>query len=121
MSAATDNVGVAKRCMKQKAVYWAPVELDEFGKPGWDDPIEIDCRWEDVTEEIIAPDGERVLTRAKLIVDRDLEIKGVMWLGELDDVIDEDNPKDNDDAWEIIQVMKTPDFKGRKYLREAYL
>ena len=116
-----DNVRVAVRTMKQKGVYWELDALDEFGKPTWKEPIEIDLRWEDAEEEIINPNGERVMSRAQLIVDRDLTIKGVLWLGELDDIGSSDNPKSNDGAWEIIQYLKTPDFKGRKYLREAYL
>ena len=55
MAAATDNIGIAKRAMKQKAMYWAPLELDDYGKPTYSDPIEIDCRWEDKVEEFIEP------------------------------------------------------------------
>lgn len=120
-SAATDNVRVAVRAMKQKAVYWPPSELDDFGKPTWGTAVEIDCRWEDVQEQFINSNGETALSRAKLIVDRDLENKGVLWLGELDDVVDINDPKDNPNAWEILRFMKTPDFKGRRYLREVLL
>jgi hypothetical protein len=121
MAAATDNITTATKVMKQKAVYWAPSGVDEFGKPEYDTPEEIDCRWEDKQEEFITPNGEREISHAKLIVDRDLLKKGVMWLGELDDVTDEDNPKNNDGAWEIRAFMKTPNFKGTAFLREVYL
>jgi len=122
MAAATDNVRVAVRTMKQDAVYWAPLsELTEFGKPDWEAGIEIKCRWEDVVKEIIAPNGETVLSNSTLIVDRDLKVKGVLMLGDLDSTVDDDDPKENDGAFEIIQIGKTPDFKGRKFLREAYL
>ena len=120
MAAAVDNVGVARRAMKQKAVYWAPLEPDAYGKPTYDDPIEIDCRWEDVQEEFVNPEGDREVSRSKLIVDRDLELKGMMKLGELDSNT-EDDPKQEDDAWEIRLFMKTPNFKGTKFLREVYL
>jgi len=120
-SAADDNVRVAIRAMKQTAVYWAPTTLDDFGKPTWHTPVEIDCRWTDEIEEFIDPSGERHLSRAKLIVDRDLEVKGVIWLGNLVDVSDLDDPKNNRNAWEILGTKKTPDFKGRKYLRQVYL
>ena len=119
--AADDNVRVAVRTMKQKAVYWAPLTLDDFGKPTWRTPVEIDCRWTDQQEEFINPNGERQLSRAKLIVDRDLEVKGVVWQGRLVDVSDLDDPKNNDNAWEIMAFRKTADFKGRKYLRQVYL
>ena len=121
MPAATDNISVANRAMKQEAVYWPPDTLDEFGRPSWGTPEEISCRWEDVTEEFIDPNGDRQISKSKLIVDRDLLIKGLLKLGELDSTVDQDDPKDNEDVWEIRLFSKIPDFKGRKYLREVYL
>lgn len=120
-SAATDNISVAVKAMKQKAVYWGLSTLDAFGKPMYEDPVEIDCRWEKVQEEFVDANGDRVISKAKLIVDRDLELKGVLWLGELEDLIETDDPKENDDAWEIRLFKKTPDFKGTKFIREVYL
>lgn len=119
--AADDNVRVAIRTMKQTAVYWPPSILDAKGKPTWGTPCEIACRWTDAIEEFIDPDGERQLSRGKMIVDRDLKVKGVLFLGTLSTVQDLDDPKKNDNAWEILQTKKTPDFKGRKYLRQVYL
>jgi hypothetical protein len=119
--AADDNVNVAVRTMKTTAVYWAQDSLDAFGKPTWDTPVQIDCRWTDATEEFIDPNGETQLSHAKLIVDRDLEVKGVMWQGLLVDVVDSSTPKNNPGAWEILQFKKTANFKGNKYLRQVYL
>jgi len=61
------------------------------------------------------------MSQAKLIVDRDLVTKGVLMLGTLDDVVDSDNPKNNSGAWEILLFRKTPNFKGTKFIRNAYL
>jgi len=119
--AATDNISVAKRAMKQTAVYWAPGAPNDFGKPTYDEPVEIDCRWSEAQEEIILPNGDREMSQAKLIVDRDLVTKGVLMLGTLDDVVDSDNPKNNSGAWEILLFRKTPNFKGTKFIRNAYL
>jgi hypothetical protein len=118
---ADDNVRVAVRTMQQTAVYWARTGMDSYGKPTYDDPTTIACRWDDVQEEFIAPNGDRELSKARLIVDRDLTIKGVLLLGDLDSIVDDDDPKDNDGAWEIRGTKKTPNFKGTKYLREVYL
>jgi len=120
-SAATDNIKVAVKTMKATAVYWSQAGLSVFGKPTWNEPVEIACRWEDAKEEFINPNGEVQVSNAKLIVDRDLVVKGVIWMGELDDVFDTDEPKNNEGAWEIIHFKKTPSFKGNKYLREVYL
>jgi len=119
--AATDKISVAKRAMKQTAVYWAPGAPNDFGKPTYDEPVEIDCRWSEAQEEIILPNGDREMSQAKLIVDRDLVTKGVLMLGTLDDVVDSDNPKNNSGAWEILLFRKTPNFKGTKFIRNAYL
>ena len=121
MAAATDNMKIATKVMKQTAVYWEPNGVDEFGKPEWTDPVEISCRWEDKQQEFINANGETQISSSVLFVDRDLELKGVLLLGELDSLVDEDDPKLNDGAWEILQTGKLPDFKGKKYLRTVYL
>jgi hypothetical protein len=121
MPAATDNIGVAKRTMKQKAIWWAHDGLDDFGKPTYNiAPVEIDCRWEDRTEQFINANGDQEVSRSVLIVDRDISLKDKMKLGELDSTIYAD-PDDNEDVWEVLQFMKIPDFKGRKRLRQVYL
>jgi len=120
-SAATDNVRSAVKAMNQKAVYWAPAGPNEFGKPTWENPVEIDCRWTDKQEEFIDPNGEQQMSRAKLIVDRDILVQGVLWLGLLINVVDSDDPKNNDGAWEILLYSKLPDKKGTRFLRQAYL
>lgn len=120
-TAATDNVPVAVRAMKQTAVLWPVSDVDEFGRPDYDAPVEIGCRWEAVQEEFITPEGDRELSRAKLIVDRDVDVKSMLYLGDLDDVVDPDDPRNNDGAWEARQFKKTPNFRGTKFLREVYL
>lgn len=121
MAAATDNIKAAIRGTNQKAVYWSMSELNEFGKPGWGTAIEIDCRWEEIHEQFINPNGETQVSRAVVFVDRDVEIKGVLFNGELSAVTDTNNPKNNDGAWEIVQFDKIPDVKGNRFLRKAYL
>ena len=121
MAAATDNAKVAKKAMKQKAIWWDhDGGFDEFGDPTYAAPVEIDCRWEDVAEEFINPDGDKEVSRSKLIVDRDMKVKDMLKLGELDSTIETD-PKDNLDVWEVRLWGKVPDFKGRRYVREVYL
>lgn len=118
---ATDNMGVSKRFMKQTAVYWEASGVSDHGQPTYEAPVQIDCRWEGVTEEFIDSDGDRVLSRARLIVDRDIAMKSVLWLGVLVDVVDENDPRENDDAWEVRQFRKTPNKGAKKFHREVYL
>jgi len=112
----------------QKAVYWPPgseesggTDFDDYGQPQYADAVEIDCRWDDVTEEIILADGTRDLSQAVVIVDREVSVRGVLWLGELVDVEDEDVPKNNSGAFEIKRVDKNPDIDNVETLIRAYL
>jgi len=122
MAAATDNIGIAVKTMRQTAVYWAPTgSHDANGQPTYETPEEISCRWDDVAEEFITATGSRELSRAQLIVDRDLEVTGMILLGTLGSSIDQADPHANVGAWEIRQTAKTPSLRGTKYLREAIL
>lgn len=120
MSAATDNVPVASRTMKQAAIHWPFTGVDDFGQPTYGSPEEIACRWDTVNEEFITPSGDQEVSRARLIVDRDIAVKDRLALGELDSLTPED-PKDQDGAWEVRSFNKTPNFKGTKFLREVFL
>jgi len=121
MPAASDNHRLAKKYMKQDAVYWPTEDVDAFGKPSWGSPVVIKCRWESSRETFINANGDEEVSRAKLIVDRDIEEKSVLLLGTLANVTDQDNPKENDGAWEVRLFMKTPDAKAKRFLREVYL
>jgi hypothetical protein len=113
---------------KQKGVYWPPKseetggqDFNDYGQPQYADPVEIDCRWEDVAEEFIGPTGLREVSRSMVYVDRDVKPGGVLLLGELAGVADLASPKNNDGAWEIRQFDKTPNLRATEFLRAAYL
>lgn len=120
MAAATDNIGIARRAMKQTAIWWDASTPGEFGKPTYAVPVEVSCRWEDIAEEFINPNGDVEISRSKLFVDRDMKVKDKLKLGDLDSTINND-PDDNEDVWEIRGWGKVPDLKGRKFLREVIL
>lgn len=114
----------------QKAVYWPPGsestsvarDFDDYGKPLYADAVEIDCRWDDCDEEITLPDGKREFSTSKVIVDRDVSLRGVLWLGELADVTYLDAPKDNEGAFEIKKITRTPMVdEGDEFLVRAFL
>lgn len=109
--------------LKQYAVWWplASVEYDDYGQPIPTSPVEIKVRWEDVSEEFLDDKGTLQISRAKVYVDRDIKVGGVLMLGELDSGVDEDNPKENENAWEIRRVEKLPNLKVSEFLRTVYL
>jgi hypothetical protein len=113
---------------KQTAVYWPPgstetggQDYDEYAKPLYGQMVQIACRWEDVNEEFVGPDGERDTTRSIVYTDRDVAVRGVLMLGVLGDVTDPDDPKSNVNAWEIRRFDKLPNLRNTEVLRKAYL
>lgn len=106
----------------QPAVYWAPV-----GKPGRDGkprvaaPVEILCRWEDVTVRFIdAGTGDEVTSKARVFPNQEVVSGGWLLKGGLDDLAPDADPITND-AHEIRRYEDLPDFKGSKHLLTAML
>ncbi len=121
-------MSIIKRMRKQTAVYWAMAasesageDFDDHGQPQWASPVEIKCRWEDVSKEFVDPKGTTRVSRSIVYADRDLVVGGVLMLGELTDVDEEENVLENDGAWEIRRFDKIPNLKATEFLRMAYL
>lgn len=118
---ADDNIKAARRVMKQKAVYWHHSGDDASGQPLYDDPVELDCRWEDIHELYLDMNGNDQVTNAKVIVDRDLVVQGQLWLGSLEDLTSQEHPTENTGSFSIKKFEKIPDRKGKKFARIALL
>jgi len=105
---------VFKKARNQKAVLWACIGIDGYGKPCLADPVEILCRWENVQEEFISPDGVRQFSVAVVYPDRKVPVGSVMWEGELKDLetIYANGAKDNPEAAEVQQYASHPNFKN---------
>lgn len=121
-------MGIITRMLKQTAVYWPPGstdsdgdDFDDFGVPIVTTPLEISVRWEDIAEEFIDSEGTRQISRSRIYVDRDVEIGGILMLGELTDITDAVNIKENDGAWEIRQFEKLPNLRQTETLRTVFL
>lgn len=122
-------MSIITKMLKQKAVYWPPEsvdssgdDFDNYGQPQVSvDPIEIDCRWEDVAQEFIDSEGTAQVSRSVVYVSQDVEVGGILMSGNLVDVIDAVNIKENPNAWEIRRFDKLPNLKATKFLRTAYL
>lgn len=108
--------------LKQYAVYWGPTgETGDAGQELYNDPIEIRCRWDDRPTAFIDSMGNEAVSKAEVMVDRDLTILGILWQGRLSQVTSETDPFLNSNAWRIRQFGKTPDTKTKKFFRIAYL
>ena len=122
-------MSVITRTLKQICVYWAlgstesgGDDFDDHGFPIWTDPVKIKCRWEDANEEFIAANGTKTSSKSKVYVESDVDVGGVLMLGELIDVSSNlADVKENEGAHEIRRFDKTPNFKATEFLRMAWL
>lgn len=108
----------------QKAVFWAKSDPDRHGVVSFLAPVEIDCRWEDTSEEYLDAEGNRSTSRAKVYVDRDMERLGALRLGLISAVISQTAPFDpfeNTNTYEIRRFDKLPTLDGDEFLRTAFL
>lgn len=119
----TKPIDFLARNQKQKAVYWGNPTKDGYGKFSYDDPVEIDCRWVDTTEIIMAANGEQIVCNAKVRVSQDLDKQGMLYLGYLQNLTESQlsDPTTVDGAYEIKRFDKIPSVRGNKFYRKAYL
>lgn len=111
-------------------VYWAlksnesgELAYDNHGQPAHTDPVEIRCRWQDQVQEIIDPEGTRHMTKAKVYVESDVDVGGMLYHGLLSGLPSGylSPREDVEDAWEIMRFEKLPELKYGQYLRTVYL
>jgi len=121
-------MSIITRMLKMTCVYWPPGgedsgghDFDDYGKPLYADSVELKCRWEDKAIEFISSTGTAEVSKSVVFVESDVRPGGVLFLGSLTDLTDEDVPKNNDGAWEIKQFNKVPNLRVTEYVRTAYL
>ena len=107
----------------QTAVYWPPGAPDQFGKPTIGEPRELLCRWVNVAEEVIMPDGTTRSSPSSVYVGQDLLVGGLLMQTTLAVVQETGFPTDprQAGAWEIKNFSKSPNVKGREVMRWANL
>lgn len=116
----SDNVRSAERVMNQTAVYWGVREFNENGEPVFKEPIEIPCYWRQIQEVYVDRLQNQQMSNAKVIVDRDVDLDGQLWQGELQ-ILESHVPNQNPGAYAIRKFDKIPDRRGKKFYREATL
>lgn len=115
------------RVCKQTAVYWGSPTQDGYGGLTFDDPIEIDCRWEDVVQTVTMLGASRqsveIVSKAQIFVLEDLDEQGWLYLGNLIDLDNDEraDPKLVDGAYEIKRFDKTPSMKANEFVRKVYV
>ena len=114
---------ITTKFLKQTAVYWGAPVNDGYGQFTFADPIEIPCRWSDSIQVVSDGKGNDVVCKSAVMVDRDLEELGMLYLGTLDDLdsAEEGDPVSIDHCYQIKRFDKIPTIKARSWLRVAYL
>lgn len=114
-------MSVIKSMRRQKAVWWARESTpDEFGRFAYDEPVEIDCRWDGASQEFQTPQGDTLVSKAVVYPDREVAVGDMLMEGEIDSNTPDD-PREEPDASEVRGKAKTPNFRATETLYTAYL
>ena len=113
-------MGIITKMRKQKATFWEKVGTDDYGRPTFTTPVEIDCRWEDTSEEYISYRGTREVAKSTVYVDRVMDVGGYLKLGSPDSGT-ADDPTTEDDAWEVKMFRQVPNLKNTETLLSCML
>lgn len=105
---------------RQKAIYWRRGAVDRYGRYTFDDPIEIDVRWDDGIQEVRTPQGQLVTFNAIVYVDREMALGDMLKRGELDSNT-VDDPKTDDEAKTIQRFEQIPNLRATATLFIAYV
>lgn len=106
---------------KQKAVLWPAIEVgvrnDDYGDHKVSsDKVQINVRWEEKRREAVGALGNSIAIDATVVVDREIAVGSIMWLGKKDDLA---TPPVN--LKEVADYQEIPDVKNRKRRRVVLL
>lgn len=114
------DMSVISRMRNQKAVYWERQDPDQYGNFAYASPVQVDCRWDDKSEEFRDKNGETRLSNSIVYPDRKMATGDMLSLGELDSNTPSD-PTQDDNAHEIQRFERISNFKATEFLNIAYL
>jgi len=104
---------------RQKAVWWSKTGVSTSGRSSFDLPVEVDCRWEDTSVEVLLPGTKKVNSEAVVYVDRLMKVGDRLLKGEMDS----NTPNDplGASSVEIKKFEGLPSFSATETLYTAYL
>ncbi|MFA5758304.1 MAG: hypothetical protein WC942_02875 [Clostridia bacterium] len=123
---------VVRRFSVQTAVYWGNPVKDGFGGMSYDEPIEVKVRWEEGVKVYSDNYGKEIRSDATILSPIDLDIQGIIWLGNLLDLdklqleveIGENYPRPEllIDSFEITSKEKIPMVRSTTvFVRQYFL
>lgn len=102
---------------KQSVTYWAPSTRDSFGGLSFVTPTTFKGRWEEHSEMVVGPQGDDVLSKAKVFVPSVVEEGGYLYLGTSVTA----DPTTLREAYKILAYEEVPDLRNLRAERRAYL
>jgi len=112
---------ILTKMLKQTGVYWASPTSDGRGGTQTSFPVEIDCRWEDMVQEIKDDEGKIHISKALVYTDREVDVGGFLYKGTLASLNNDINPSTNRDAHIILKYGEIPTLSASQVLRSAWL
>jgi hypothetical protein len=121
-----------QRMLEQVAVYWAPAGKTDQGRQNFAPPVEVACRWDEVTVEFLDPKTNTMtLSKAKVYVGSAVKMVGVLWLSTarkndgagtaLAQLISDIDPYAQTGAYQIRRADNFPNRRADNTLRTVYL
>ena len=102
--------------LHQRAVLWRFDSHDDHGQLRVFSPEEIGVRWVENNREVVSKDGTVVVSTVQAVVEEDIPIDSILWLGELLDL-----PISPTDLMQVVSKSTVPDLKNRETFRELNL
>lgn len=114
-------MGIITKIRKQDAVYFPRAGVDAHGKPAWGIPVEISCRWEQRTEEVVDVDGVRNTSQAHVYTSQNLVVGGYLVQGTLSTLPNPTDPTKNVNGGRVLLSTTTPNLRATEFLYESYI
>jgi hypothetical protein len=114
------SLSFARRQRNQTAIYWRAAGTDRYGRPTFEAPTEINCRWDDQEQVLRGPQGVTLTFNGAVYVDRQMAIGDRLKKGAMESTTPDD-PTEDKDAIAVQRFDATPDMKGRASIYRAYL
>ena len=102
---------------KQTATYWSAPVQSGFGGYSFGAPVQIACRWENVTERFMDATGSEAVSNAKVWTFDALDVGGYLYLG----VSAATDPTNVNKAYPIRRCDEIPDLRLLHYERISFL
>jgi len=103
--------------LRQTATYWQVTGYDGYNEPVFAAPVQIRCRWEYRVEKVQNDDGQEVVSKARVFLDREVSTDDFIALGTFADA----DPRRVFGAWRVLTFRSIPSLDGKSFERKCYI